>query len=176
MHAAIGMADYKLKNCREAIPVLKKSLPFESSRDAAIDMLADCYKQLQMPDGALALFRELDEQGIEYPIGWFELGNDAAARGDDEASVRYFSRFLAKRPDNVAAQFNMASALHRKGLFAESLAAADRCASLNALPEVVARCLILGADNLMRLGRQPEAYQHFERAKTLDPKNPWIRK
>lgn len=176
MHAALGMAEYRLKDCHSAIPHLKQAVTFDSSRDSAIEMLTDCYNQLQMPDGALALFKQLDADGIDYPLGWFELGNDATARGDDDGSVRYFTKFVAKSPDNIAGNFNLASALSRKKEYQASLAAAERCAALNPTPSIGARCLLLAADDLMNLGRRDAAFEHFARAKALDPTNPWIRK
>lgn len=176
VHAALGMAEYKLRDCHSAIPHLKQAVTFEGQRESAIDMLADCYKQLQMPDGALALFAQLDAEGIEYPLGWFELGNAAAARGDDNASVLYFTKFIAKRPDNIAGNFNLASALYRRKEYQATVAAADRCAALNPTPDIGARCLLLAADALMKLDLRDAAYDHFARAKILDPTNPWIRK
>jgi tetratricopeptide (TPR) repeat protein len=176
MHGALGMAEYRLKNCGEAIPHLKRSIAFATYRAPAIAMLTDCYTQMGMQGGAIALYKQLDADGIEYPQGWFELGNDAAARGDNEASVRYFSKFIAKEPDNVAAYANMAAALRQLNLIGESLAAADRCVALKPTPAVAARCLLIGADDLARGGRKDEAMKYFERAKSLDPNNPWIKR
>lgn len=176
MHSALGMSEYKLKDCPAALPYLERAIPFEGSRETAIGMMADCYKQLQTPDKALALFKRLDEQGIVYPMGLFDLANDATARGDDDAAIRYFGRFVAARPENVAAHFNLAAAHRRKNEYQQSVGWAERCVALKPTPDIEAKCLLLGADGLMRLGRAAEAAQHFERAKALDPNNPWIRR
>jgi tetratricopeptide (TPR) repeat protein len=176
MHAVLGMAEYQLKQYREAIPHLERSLAFKDFRTTALEMMADCYAQLQTPAQALRLFKQIDAEGIKHPPAWFELGNDAAARGDDDASIRYFERFIAARPDNVAAQFNLASAHHRKGDYAQSLASAERCIVLQPTPAIEASCLILAADDLRQTGHRDQALAYFERARAIDPNNPWIRK
>jgi tetratricopeptide (TPR) repeat protein len=176
MHAVLGMAEYKLRDCTGAIPHLKQALAFPAFRDAALAMTAECYKQLGQPDQATAVFEELDAEGVESPLTWFELGNAATARGDDDASIRFFSKFLAVKPDNIAAHFNLAQAFRKKGEFPQSLAEADRCVALQPTPQVEANCLLLGADALMHVGRADEAMRRFQRAQMLDPNNPWIKK
>ncbi|HEY6357685.1 MAG TPA: hypothetical protein VIX35_05550, partial [Vicinamibacterales bacterium] len=112
LHAVLGMAEYRLKQYREAIPHLERSLIFTDYRTSALEMMADCYEQLQMPARALELFKQIDAEGIQYPTAWFELGNDAAAHGDDDASLRYFERVIAATPNNVAAYANLALGQH----------------------------------------------------------------
>lgn len=176
MHAALGMAEYKLGDCTAAIPHLTQALEFPAFRDTALAMTADCYKQLGQSDQAVAVYQSLDTEGVASPLAWFELGNAAAARGDDDGAIRYFSKFIAARPSNIAAHFNLAKAYRSKGEFAQSLAAADQCVALKPTPQVEANCLLLSADALMHAGRSDEAMQRFQRAQMLDPNNPWIRK
>lgn len=176
VHAALGMAEYQLKECREAIPHLERALAFKTQRASALEMMADCYGQLQEPERAIELFKQMDAEGVDAPIAWFNLGNAAAASGDIDGSIRYFEKFIAVRPDNVAAHYNLATAYRGKGDFARTLVVAEQCVALNPIPSVAASCLILGADALLQTGHLSEAIAHFDRAKALDPNNPWIRK
>lgn len=176
VHAALGMAEYHLKECEQAVPHLQRALTFKTQRSAAIQMLAECYEQLHEPDRAAALFKEMDTDGTDTPDAWFHLGNAAAASGDIAASIKYFEKFIAARPDNIAAHFNLAASYRRVGDMAKALTEAERCVSLKPTPTVAASCLMLGADALMQTGHQSEAMEHFGRAKALDPNNPWIRK
>ena len=164
LHAVLGMAEYRLKQCREAIPHLERSLAFTDYRTSALEMMADCYKQLQMPARALALFKQIDAEGISYPQGWFELGSDAAMRGDDDASVRYFSKVIEATPDNVAAYVNLAFGQHRRGDYAASLATAQQCLARQADQT---KCLLVAADDLMRTGHPDQARAYVERARAI---------
>jgi hypothetical protein len=167
LHAVLGMAEYRLKQYREAIPHLERSLAFTNYRTSALEMMADCYEQLQMPARALELFKQIDAEGIQYPTAWFELGNDAAARGDDAASIRYFQHVTAATPDNVTAYVNLALGQHRKGEYSQSLASAERCIALNPDQAIQARCLVLAADDLMRTGHRDQAFAYFQKAKAI---------
>ena len=164
LHAVLGMAEYRLKQYREAIPHLERSLIFTNYRTSALEMMADCYEQLQMPARALELFKQIDAEGIQYPTAWFELGNDAAARGDDDASIRYLERVIAATPNNVAAYTNLALGQHRKGDYAGSLASAERCIALQADQ---GKCYLVAADDLMRTGHRDQAFAYFEKARSL---------
>jgi tetratricopeptide (TPR) repeat protein len=170
------MAEYRLKQYREAIPHLEKALAFKESRTAALEMMADSYQQLNMRPEALEVFRRIEAEGIAYPTAWFELGNEAAARGDDDMAIRYFSRFIAAVPDNPAAYFNLASSQYRKHDLTGSLSSAEQCVAVTQTPSVKATCLLLSADNLIAMGRRAEAFEHFERARALDPNNPRIKR
>jgi tetratricopeptide (TPR) repeat protein len=172
----LGMAEYRLKQYREAIPHLQQALDFPDFRPQALGMMADAYAQLGMPAQAMEVYRKIDGEGVADPQALFQLGNDAAARGDDDASIQYFQRFLAAVPDNPAAHFNLASSLFRKHDYTNSLQAAERCVALSATPQVQASCLLLAADNLVATGRREEAFAHFEKARALDPNNPRIKR
>ncbi len=175
-HVALGMAEYQLGHCREALPILERGLAFPGQRDTAIEMMVDCYGRLGEPAEAIALYRRIDREGLPYPRAWFELGNDAAAHGDLDASIVYFSKFLAAQPRNVAARFNIASAYYKKGDYRPAIAEADQCASLEATPNVAASCLLLAADALAKLGDRDAADEHLLRARAKDPQHPWFRK
>jgi tetratricopeptide (TPR) repeat protein len=162
-HAVLGMAEYRLKQYREAIPHLELALAFPAYRASALKMMADCYAQLEMPARALELFKQIDAEGIQYPDGWFALGNDAAARGDDDASIRYFTKVIAAT-DNVSAYVNVALGQHRKGDYVESLATAQRCL---ARAPAETKCLLVAADDLLRTGHPDQARAYVERAKSL---------
>ncbi len=167
LHAVLGMAEYRLKQYREAIPHLERSLSCPLYRTSALEMMADCYEQLLMPARALELFKQIDTERIPYPQGWFALGNDAAAHGDDDSSIRYFQQVATATPDNVAAQVNLALGQRRKGDYAASLASAERCLALKPDQTIQARCLVLAADDLMRTGHRDQAFAYFEKAKAI---------
>jgi len=164
LHAVLGMAEYRLKQYREAIPHLERALAFPKYRTSVLETMADCYEQLQMPARALDVFKQIDAEGIQYPTAWFALGTDAAARGDDDASIRYFERVIAATPNNVAAYAKLALGQHRRGDYADSLASAQRCIALKADQGT---CYLVAADDLMRTGHRDQAFAYFEKARAL---------
>jgi tetratricopeptide (TPR) repeat protein len=174
--APLGMAEYRLGQYETAVPHLEQALAFTDYRDEALEMMADSLEQLHQPGRAIDLFKQIDAEGILDPPAWFALGNDAASRGDDAASIQYFRKFLAATPDNVAAHFNIGRAQNRLGDYAASLASAERCVALAGTPRVQADCLLLEADDFVRTGRRDEAMAAFEKARAIDPTNPLIKR
>jgi tetratricopeptide (TPR) repeat protein len=164
LHAVLGMAEYRLKRYREAIPHLERALAFKAYRTSALEMMADCYAQLQMPARALELFKQIDAEGIPSPEAWFALGSDAAARGDNDASIRYFGKVIAATPENISAYVNLALRQHQRGDYAGSLATAGQCLARQA-DEV--KCLLVAADDLVRTGHPDQARAYVEKAKAL---------
>jgi tetratricopeptide (TPR) repeat protein len=164
LHAVLGMAEYRLKQYREAIPHLERALAFKDYRTSALEMMADCYDQLQMPARALALYKQIDAEGISSPEAWFALGNDAAARGDDDASIRYFGKVIAATPENVSAYVNLALRQHQKGDYAGSLATAGQCLARQA-DDI--KCLMVAADDLLKTGHPDQARAYVEKAKAF---------
>jgi hypothetical protein len=171
-HAVLGMAEYQLREYREAIPHLQRSLTFPDYRVPALEMIAGSYEQLHMPDRALATFKQIDDEGIPYPHGWFALGNDATARGDYDTSIAYFDRVIAATPGNVNAHFNLAVAHYRKGDFVRSLESCERCVAMKADK---VNCLALAAEDLARTGHRDRALAYFSKAAAIDPGDPWVR-
>jgi len=163
-NAVLGLAEYQLHQCREAIPNLQQAATFDIYRATALPMTAACYEELQMPAEALAMFKQIDAAGIPYAHGWFQLGNDAAAHGDDDASIAYFRKVLGATPDNASAYANIAAAQHRKGDYPASLDSAKQCI---ALQPTLAQCLIVAADDLMRTGHADEARAYLARAQAI---------
>jgi tetratricopeptide (TPR) repeat protein len=176
LDAPLGLAEYRLGDYTAAIPHLEQALAFTTYRSQALETMAEAYTALHDADQATKLFKQIDAEGLQYPPAWFALGNEAASRGDDVASIRYFQRFLDARPDNMAAYFNLGKAENRQGDYVQSLAAAERCIALKPAPRVEADCLVLSADDLARTGHREEALQRFERARAIDPTNPLIKR
>jgi tetratricopeptide (TPR) repeat protein len=174
--APLGMAEYRLGQYEAALPHLQQALVFTTYRNDALEMIADSYQQLHQPARAIDVFKQIDDEGIQDPAAWFELGNDAASRGDDAASIQYFEKYVATTPDNVAAYFNIGRAENRLRDYAGSLASAEHCVSLGPAPRVQADCLLLEADDLARTGRRDLAMAAFEKARAIDPTNPLIKR
>ena len=164
MDAALGMAEYQLRDCQDALPHLQQAQDFAFYRVAALKMTGICYETLNEQTQALGVFRQIETEGIPYPHGWFELGDDATRRGDDAAGIQFFRRVVAVAPDNVGAFANLAMAQRRTGDSAGSLLSAESCLRLD--PNLVP-CLVVAADDLVRLGRPTEAMPLFERAKHI---------
>jgi hypothetical protein len=169
MDAVLGLAEYQLKQCDEALPHLEQSLAFPKYRPLALEMMADCYDALHNHGRALEVFHQIDAEGIEYPHAWFELGNDAAARGDDEASIRYFTKVVAATPENASGRYDLAAAAFRMGNYALSFDAAQQCTGPPVPLAVRTRCLMLAGSSLARMGRTDEAMAYVQQARTLDP-------
>lgn len=158
------MAEYQLKDCVDALPHLRQAMSFTDYRIRAMEMMGDCYEQMQDATNALDVFRQLDAAGVAYPHGWFQLGNDAAAHGDDAASVVYFKKVIDAAPDNVSAFVNLALGEFRLNRFEESLDVATRCL---ALQTAQVRCLVVAAEDEGRLGHPDKAAEYAARARAV---------
>lgn len=169
MDGALGMAEYQLRQCKDAIPDLQRSLEYQTYRASALEMMADCYEIQGDHARSLELLRQIDAEGITYPHGWFTLANDAALHGDEDKSIYYFSKVIRATPRNTAARYDLAAAEFRKGDLAAALASAQQCDAPPAAPPAQARCLMLAADSLAHMGRRDEAMQYVERAHVIDP-------
>ena len=167
IHAVLGMAEYQLQDYRSAIPHLQQALEFANYRGIASEMLGESYERIGMADNALGVYTRMHEEGLRFPHELFVLGQNAAERGDLDRSISYFSEMVASSPADANPNFDLAQMANRKGDYALSLTAAQRCIGIQ--PNH-AGCLALAAEALVRTGHPAEAESYFERAKAVDPR------
>lgn len=167
IHAVLGMAEYQLQDYRNAIPHLQQALQFTNYHGIASEMLGESYERNGMADGALDVYSHMHEGGLRFPHELFVLGQNAAVHGDLDRSISYFSEMVASSPGDANPNFDLAQMASRKGDYALSLSAAQRCIGIQ--PNH-AGCLALAAEALVRTGHPAEAESYFERAKSLDPR------
>ena len=124
----LGMTDYSLNNLEQASHFFSQYITMVPAAPEVQAFLAITKARLGGKKAAAETLAVLNKVDIDDPQSLVLIGQAHLLTGDQQASARYLSRAIEKRPDMIDPRINLVAALLQKGDKAEALSQAEEIA------------------------------------------------